>query len=404
MKIQAFTTVPGLFLLFLFAGCDGDGRETAGRETGETGARVVDNSIHVMSGDEGTIPVAVEWNEDMPACLESNGSLIPVQAEQLENGRTLLWMLAETSPVEERVYDPVSEGICTGGSWRWETAGGNRMQLLSDGIPVIEYVYPVYNSDNVEETKKPYHHVFSPDGARHITKGVGGRYSHHRGIFFGYNRVRFNDRELDIWHAEDGERPEHASINHEWTGPVFGGQEVIILWKDRVGDPFAEEVRRLRVFRRSDSATMIDIRTVLTSLAGTVELDGDLQHAGVQFRAAQYVSDNMEQSQFLRPEGWEEYPVDEEMGDPEQYTDLPWNAFRFFVDGEPYTVGYFSHPDNPQGAEMSERLYGRFGEFVPAVIDEENPLVLRYRLYITGGHETDREEMEREYAIYRATP
>jgi hypothetical protein len=53
---------------------------------------------------------------------------------------------------------------------------------------------------------------------------------------------------------------------------------------------------------------------------------------------------------------------------------------------------------------MSERLYGRFGEFIPGIVlHEDETLTLRYRLLITSGHEIDRERMEQEYALYSGT-
>ena len=52
----------------------------------------------------------------------------------------------------------------------------------------------------------------------------------------------------------------------------------------------------------------------------------------------------------------------------EDIYDLPWNAMHFMIDEKPFTVSYLSHPSNPDNVAMSERLYGRFGEFFPMIL------------------------------------
>ncbi|MDX1639949.1 MAG: DUF6807 family protein, partial [Balneolaceae bacterium] len=277
-------------------------------------------------------------------------------------------------------------------------------------LPAVEYVYPDFNIKKAEETMRPFHHIYDPDGSQLITKGPGGRYSHHRGIFYGYRNIRFNGKDVSSW-ANFGEEPDnlestqHTRFLREWTGPVFGGHEVAIDWRDQEGNVFARETRTVRVYPRLDGELMIDVESVLSSLVGPIELGGDLQHAGLQFRAAQFVADHPQYSRYIRPEEWSDYPADEELNDTENRLDEPWNAFSFVVNGKRYTVGYFSHPRNPAGGQMSERLYGRFGEFIPGVvIDEGKPLHLRYRFLVGGGDEIDRERMEREYRAYTLTP
>lgn len=366
----------GLFLALSLAGCGGSAGERDNQ--GQTDRVVINNgngSIMVTAGarDLNAAPVAVEWDGEIPRCMESNGVVTPVQEEQLEDGRSLLWILADASAGESREYVTSQQTDCTLSAFQWESISSDRSLLRIDGLPSIEYIHPVYDSDQVEETMKPFHHVYAPDGSRLITKGVGGNHSHHRGIFHGYRNIQFQDKTVSTWGGSTGHQ-EHARLIQQWAGPVFGGHEVAIEWKDEDGEAFADEVRKVRAYRRSSGEMLIDLESVLVSRDGPVKLGGDHHHAGLQFRAAQHVYDNPEPSRFLRPDAWADYSVYEEMDDTERYVDVPWNAFQFVVDDEPYTVGYFSHPRNPSGGEMSERLYGRFGEFVPdIVIDEETP-------------------------------
>ncbi|MEX2602359.1 MAG: DUF6807 family protein [Balneolaceae bacterium] len=384
-KQRVLTISTGLLLIsaLAFAGC-GQSSETITLSGGEFGYDNVPISVETEPG---------RWSDGTALCLESGGVSVAGQVEERMDGSSAIWFLAQVPAGESVTYQVTENGDCHGILFNWAETGERVVTLEAGGMPVLEYVHPVYDSENVEDTKKPFHHVYAPSGDRRITKGVGGLYSHHRGIFFGYNQTRVGEESYDIWHAYDGERSEHEQIEKEWAGPVFGGHELTIHWKGYEGETFAIETRRLRAFQVSSDRTVIDLETTLRSVAGEIELDGDLQHAGVQFRTAQYVADNSNQTRYFRPEPWTDHPADEELEDIERFVDLPWNAFQFVIEEDDYTVGYIRHSENPSGGQFSERLYGRFGEFIPTVIDEENPLTLRYRFLIMEGHEVSRETL-----------
>src|SRR5690625_7325293 len=105
----------------------------------------------------------------------------------------------------------------------------------------------------------------------------------------------------------------------------------------------------------------MEMNSKLTALYEFVDLKINLQHAGNQFRAAQYVADNSETTRFIRPADWSDYPEDEEL-DETRWENLPWNGMHFMIENNPYTVVYMSHPSNPDNSQMSERKYVRFGE------------------------------------------
>jgi hypothetical protein len=186
------------------------------------------------------------------------------------------------------------------------------------------------------------------------------------------------------------------------TGPVVGGHIVRIYWKDQDGEEFLEEKRDVRVFRQSGDVNIVDFSSTLSAVDGPVRLDGDRHHAGVQFRAAQYVADNADQTRFIRPQNLAHVDPREEIGGDDMI-DLPWNAMHFQIDDRSYTVAYLSHPDNPAGAEMSERLYGRFGEFFRYEVTPDNPLQVHYRFIVKAGSLTP-EEIEKQYRLYIENP
>ena len=225
------------------------------------------------------------------------------------------------------------------------------------------------------------------------TKGPGGLYPHHRGIYFGY-KCKVGGSTYDIWHCHRGEHQNHDTVVKSHAGPVFGGHTLKIRWNGIDGKTFLEETRTLLAFRQPDGQTLIEFRSTLQATVPAVELEGDPQHAGVQFRASQEVAENKNNTRYLRPEKWKDLAAGDEVN---KNVDLPWNAIQFDVGGEGYTVAYLSDPANPTGAKFSERLYGRFGEFFPWDLRRDNPLSVRYRWWVRNGRDVTREAVEKKY-------
>lgn len=334
-------------------------------------------------------------------CLEtaSRESLIPAQVEEQTGSNVKIWWTGSQPSNSTATYTVRTDAECPAPEYTWERTDDDSIQLLYDGNPLIGYEHPVYDPQDVEMTKKPFHHVYSPTGDETITKGPGGLYSHHRGIFYGYNRVILGDREFDMWHAENGEHTQHDRFLKEMSGPVFGGHVVEIDWIDENGEVLLEEERELRVRRLSSESFVIDFDSRLYAIAGLFSLSGDLQHAGVQFRADQYVADNEDVTSFIRPPALADLDPTEEL-DEENRMDLPWNAMNYSIEDNEYTVVYMSHPSNPDDGEMSERLYGRFGEFIPYQLSEGAPFLLKYRFWIVEGEAPTAEEIEDMYQAF----
>jgi len=338
-----------------------------------------------------------------PATVTSNGNTEPAQLERLSAGKARVWWMVYDLPAgRKQVYTiRTDQGSATGGpaGFYWKDtskADGKSMDLLFGKQPVLRYVYTPFDKGDLERTKKPFHHVFDPNGSRLITKGVGGKYSHHRGIFFGYKECSLGGQSYDTWHAGNGAHQLHRQVLRELTGPIVGGHVVEIHWNDRQGKPFIEETRRVVAYRQPKDRLLIEFTSTLRPTRGLVRLSGDRQHAGVQFRAAQEVADNEKATRYLRPAGWGALAADEEINTPE-HKDLPWNAIQYKLGGRPYTVAYLGDPKNPAGAEFSERLYGRFGEYFPWELRRDNTLLVRYRWWVTASPDVSRNLIEQKY-------
>ncbi|MCA8972414.1 MAG: PmoA family protein, partial [Planctomycetes bacterium] len=61
-----------------------------------------------------------------------------------------------------------------------------------------------YDRDRREETWKAHDAVFGVDGEM-LTKGAGGKFPHHRGIFAGWNKMTCGGKAYDFWHGRAGE-------------------------------------------------------------------------------------------------------------------------------------------------------------------------------------------------------
>ncbi|TVQ93861.1 MAG: hypothetical protein EA393_01655 [Bacteroidetes bacterium] len=330
-------------------------------------------------------------------CLYANGDYIAAQAEEISPTHIRLWWIANIPAGEKRTYSIQSQCNNHDEIFSWQSATENSKILLHNGMPLIGYEHPTFDLSERELTYKPFHHVFDPHKSIHITKGPGGLFSHHRGIYFGYNQIRVDGGEpVDIWHNHYGEHSEHVRTIREFTGPVFGGHTVEIEWRDTRAQTFARETRTLKVFHENDQM-IIDFHSVLEPVdAAVVELNGDRHHGGVQFRAANEVSENSEETFFTRPPQIQHLSPFSEIEGDEMY-DLPWNAMSYILNGEQYNVAYFSHPSNPAGAEMSERRYGRFGEFFPFKITPEQSLEVKYRFIVTKGQAPSVETLQQQY-------
>ena len=79
----------------------------------------------------------------------------------------------------------------------WQEPEGDHIDLTYDGRPAIRYMMPTLDETSAETrlgTCKPFHHVFSPDGATQLTKGEAtGLYPHHKGVFYGFNKITYGD-------------------------------------------------------------------------------------------------------------------------------------------------------------------------------------------------------------------
>jgi len=60
----------------------------------------------------------------------------------------------------------------------------------------------------------------------------------------------------------------------------------------------------------------------------------------------------------------------------------------FELKSKRYTTVYLDRPENPKEARISERTYGRFGNYFEYDLTPEKPLRVSYRLWVQPGELT----------------
>jgi hypothetical protein len=265
--------------------------------------------------------------------------------------------------------------------------------LLLGGKPLVRYEKPTYAAADEQRrvlTYKPFHHVFDPATGIRLTKGDGGQYTHHRGIFFGYNRIAHGPGQgtkSDCWHCSGKARQQHRETLVESAGPVAGVQRITIDWIGSEGTSVLGETRELDVVPVA-GGTVIDFASRLEAQS-PVRLDGDPQHAGVHFRASNEVHEATKgQTYYLRPDGKAEPGAYRNWPQDKTYVNAPWHAASFVVGGQRYTVLRVNRPANPGEARMSERDYARFGSYFAHDLEPGKPLEVGYRFWVQPGEMT----------------
>ena len=180
---------------------------------------------------------------------------------------------------------------------------GSAVDVLQDGKPVARLVHG-------EGQIKPFLHVFGTDGELVTNPGLdkagkgAGLFNHHRGIFIGWNKVSSDLGNYDMWHRGGPGQGRYDIVKFENTTTKNSGSIVAhIKWratnKDASGsDVIISERRAFRVSRPAGKYTQIDASFELKA-ERDVSLGGDLQHAGVHFRAHTEVAKRNKETSYL---------------------------------------------------------------------------------------------------------
>ena len=275
-------------------------------------------------------------------------------------------------------------------------AKGKHLDILSGDKVLVRYMYEYDTSTNEKKhaTDKPYLHVFDAEGKAPITKGPGGQYTHHRGIFIGWSKLGFNGKSYDRWHMKNGAIV-HQKFHEHKTRENTASITSVTQWNDGDRKPMLDEERTMTVWTPNEgwARVVIFFKSKLTATYGDVALKGDPEHAGIQYRPADEV--NRKKTKYLFPK--EEITT----GNVKKHKDLAWIAETYWLGDKAHSVVQLNHPGNPKGTVHSAyRDYGRFGSFFEKEIKKGETLTVNYAFAIVEGELPSRSEIQEASDMY----
>ncbi len=296
-------------------------------------------------------------------------------------GKWQLWWLVSLKAGQSATYTAtVSRRQQRPGGFAFEDTPGDHLDLLLGGRRVTRFMYAFHYDPNPNKrfpTAKPFTHVFDSRGERVITSPGGQPYPHHRGIFLGY-KVRTPDgKRYDFWHVRSVWQRVEKLTNLQ-AGPVLGRMTAIVKWEIKPQTPILTEERTITVYRQREPVVLLDFVARLRSEVGDLDLGGDPEHAGCQFRPHPEVAKRGRETRYLLPPGMKP--------GLRGTKDIPWAANSFALGQSRFNVLHMNHPENPKGTIYSAyRPYGRFGAFAPTKLPAGKTLTLRYRIFVREG-------------------
>jgi hypothetical protein len=251
-----------------------------------------------------------------------------------------------------------------------------QLVLLGDGKPWLSTWMGPYDPAKREETYKVYTHVFDLEGKAPITKGPGGKYTHHRGMFIGWKDTIVGDKHYNIWEMPNSTQ-QHVQWLQKNAGKDKATQVEKIRWFNPDGKPLVEETRTITATPGQSGTRVFDFQSTLSSLAGPIQLRGDLHHAGMKVRMENEVSEHEDTTQYILPEAAREEEGDKVVG-------AWWVCCSPVVREKRYWLMHMTPPDHPTGQPVySIRRYARFGAFFETDLQEGKPLTVNFRILLS---------------------
>ncbi|MEE3199069.1 MAG: DUF6807 family protein [Planctomycetota bacterium] len=250
--------------------------------------------------------------------------------------------------------------------------------LLYGKAPVLRHMtaYDPSGKDSLHRTYKTFHHVWGFHDDGFITKGAGGKFTHHRGLFIGFSKTRVGDKQWDFWHCKGvSVRHEKYDPMQQVMGAVFGRTLSQTGWYDPEGKVAVRDYRQVTAWRQVEAQALLDFVITIEAVSDDVSLKGDPQHAGFQYRAVESKPGKGNKATYVRS-------TESTGGKNDVWEGAEWITGIFQHGENNYAVTHMDHPKNPRPTVYSTRNYGRFGAYFEKDLKKGEKLELRYRIFI----------------------
>jgi hypothetical protein len=223
---------------------------------------------------------------------------------------------------------------------------------------------------------KPHLHIFGDEGDWLTEWSPRQSFPHHRGIYIGWNHISSDLGSFDLWHFNNGGKMSVVKLDELRGDRDTARLVATIEWrggkKDTNGqDLLLTEKRMLVISRPEGKRTQVDASFALHA-ARDLNLGGDLQHAGIHFRASTKLQGREKETAYL----WE--PDLPGPGGKVSSKEAKWARLVFPIGSRWYAATEFNAPGNPV-EEISWRNYGRFGFFFKRALKKDETLALNFR-------------------------
>lgn len=395
-------------LILMAASCEKK-ESTIWLEVQSTDYESQETPVHVQV----TLPEEVQKEpvEHISVTLDSqdgNYKDIPGQITLEDDGENILWWIlpktSEDKPLDWKATFHESNDSSSH-VFSWSDDPGKHMDLLFENKKVFRYEYQLdsqfVKGETLTARNKVFYHIYDLAGEHLITNGYeDGVWPHHRGIMIGWRDVGFGDQELSFWGMEDLTTQKHIKFIKKTAGPVLAQLEAIIHWNDSTGTTLIEEHRKATLFHEGSPVILtLDFSSILKAVNGPVTLDGNAEHAGVQYRAHNDVA--AEAAGSAKPT----YYFDQDSIDPKEDYNLPWVGMSYGLNHKTYSVVEMSDEGNPKPSIWSAyRDYGRFGPYIKYDLDNNKILNVNYRFWISESTMPEREKIAAQYEAYQHPP
>jgi hypothetical protein len=268
---------------------------------------------------------------------------------------------------------------------------GRRLDVTQDGVLRARFIYG-------EGQIKPYLRVQGENGDGLNEWDAKQKFPHHRGIYIGWNKIASDLGNFDLWHFNNGGKMSVAKFEKMEGGKDSATIVALIEWRgakaDAAGsDLLLTETRTMTISRPADGKTQVDAQFALKS-ARDLMLGGDLQHAGIHFRASASVLERTKDTSYV----WE--PDLPGSGGKVASKEMKWARLTVPMGERWYHVTQFNAPTNPVD-ELSWRDYGRFGFFFAKELKKDAALTVRYRFVTELAPDLKAKPTDEQRAGYR---
>lgn len=353
-------------------------------------------SLMVPRNGDVHIPARIEVPHDAEAPVE--GMLVSINGD---DARYVITQTSAESPRERFLILPgrdenksLSVNRSTWFSLDDESSEG-RLWVKQGGQPVLSYVYGQQLLDGIPENRRRSSYIYPILGldGNDLTDDFPDDHPHHRGAFWAWPQIRYQDELYDMWHL-NGIWVRFDEFLYQETGPVCARLGIRNGWY--VGDErVADETVEITVWRSSGPGRAIDISLTWHATGEPLTILGEPNkgYGGFNLRFAP-----REDTRVTSARGPHE---EDSLHARFEWADL---SARFRGNDSMQGISVFVHPDNLDAPHAwILRHYGFIGANWPnmgahELRNEDGPVTFRYRLWV---HEGDAYE-GRSDAAYRA--